>query len=193
MIRVTKVIWYITAATKIVCPKIFLMFFSRFIFRMPAVPIPRQVIDSDAVLAESWCAFRFFFPLCWERGRVPCIWENSAVLVRFGKSSKEYELDKLRKFTLNQHFSQTFVNYNLSSDLVLWNCALHIQFLYFKSFHFGSLQQIGNFRPLLGKKDTIWHWDWVLIMDPNSLEKNPWHFNQVVNGTLLILLGSLVI
>ena len=36
--------------------------------------------------------------------------------------------------------------------------------------HFGGQQPIGNFWSLFGKKDTIWHWDWVLIMDPNWLE-----------------------
>ena len=84
--------------------------------------------------------YRVFFSVCWEWGRVPCNWENSAVLVRFGKSSKEYKLDKLRKFTLNKHFIQTSVNYYPFSDLV------------FRKFYFGSLQQIGNFWPPFGKK-----------------------------------------
>ena len=41
-----------------------------------------------------------FFPVCWEWGRVPCNWENSAVLVQFGKNLKQNEHNKLRKFTL---------------------------------------------------------------------------------------------
>ena len=43
-------------------------------------------------------------------------------LRRFGtvlESLKENELDKLTKFTLNEHFIQTFVNYHPFSDIVL--------------------------------------------------------------------------
>ena len=117
-----------------------------------------------------------FFPVRWEWGRVPCKWEISTDFVHFGKSSKEYELDKLRKFTLDQHFIQTFVNYYPSSDLVFWNlCIAHSTCSIFvlKIFTLAVCSKLGIFGHLLGKKDTIWHWDWVLITDPNSLEKNP--------------------
>ena len=39
-------------------------------------------------------------------------------------SLKENELDKLKKFTLNEHFIQTFVNYHPFSDIVLWNLGI---------------------------------------------------------------------
>ena len=97
----------------------------------------------------------------------------SPVMVRFGKNSKEYELQKLRNVTLNQRFIQTFVNYYPFSDLIFLEFVHYTFNFVLKSFHLGSLQQMGIFGPLLGKKDTIWHWDWVLITDPNSLEKNP--------------------
>ena len=47
-----------------------------------------------------------------------------------------------KKFTLNEHFMQTFVNYYPSSNLVFWN--LCFQFLHLKFSLHGSLQQIGN-------------------------------------------------
>ena len=115
-----------------------------------------------------------FFPVSWEWGRVPCNWENSAVLVQFGENLKENELNKLRKFTLNKHFIQTYANYNPSSDLVLWNLCIAHQIFVLKVFTLAVFSTLGIFGPLLGKKDTIWHWDWVLITDPNSLEINPW-------------------
>ena len=84
-----------------------------------------------------------FFSVCWEWDRVPCNWESSAVLFQFGNNLKEHELDKLRKFSLNKHFIQSFVNYYHSFHLVL--CNLCIAHSIFVSFNFGSLQQIDNF------------------------------------------------
>ena len=51
----------------------------------------------------------------------------SSPLRSFGtvwESLKENELDKLKKFTLNEHFIQTFVNYHPFSDIVLWNLSI---------------------------------------------------------------------
>ena len=57
---------------------------------------------------------------------------NGAGFLQLGKlcsfgtvwgSLKENELDKLKKFTLNEHFIQTFVNYHPFSDIVLWNLS----------------------------------------------------------------------
>ena len=107
-------------------------------------------------------------------GPVPWNWENSTVLIQFGESLKEHEADKLRKFTLNQHFIQTLLNYPLPLILSFRICALHIQYLYLKFFTFAVCSKLGIFFPFLGKKDTIWHWDWVHITDPNSLEKKSW-------------------
>ena len=59
----------------------------------------------------------------------------------------------------------------------LWSCLLEFVHCTFNfctsSFLFGNLQQIVKFWSTFGKKDIIWHWDWVLITDPNSLEKTP--------------------
>ena len=58
---------------------------------------------------------------------------NGAGFLQLGKlrsfgtvweSLKENELDKLKKFTLNEHFIQTFVNYHPFSDIVLWNLSI---------------------------------------------------------------------
>ena len=49
-----------------------------------------------------------------------------------------------------------------------------------KSFHFDTLQHNGHFWPPFGKKGTIWHWDWVLKTDPNSLQKIPGHSGVAV-------------
>ena len=95
---------------------------------------------------------RVFFQSITKWGRVPCNGENSAVLVQFGKSSKEYELDKLRKFTLNQHYIQTFISLTTLPLIFSFGmCALHIQFLYIK---FSLWQSAANweFWALLGKK-----------------------------------------
>ena len=60
---------------------------------------------------------------------------NGAGFLQLGKlrsfgtvleSLKENELDKLKKFTLNEHFIQTFVNYHPFSDIVLWYCTLNV-------------------------------------------------------------------
>ena len=58
---------------------------------------------------------------------------NGADFLQLGKlrsfgtvweSLTENELDKLKKFTLNEHFIQTFVNYHPFSDIVLWNLSI---------------------------------------------------------------------
>ena len=97
-------------------------------------------------------------------------WEISTVFVHFGKSWKEYELDKLKKFTLNQHFFRLLLTTSLPLISYFGICVLHIHFLYLK---FSLWQFASNWEflaPFLEKKNTIWHWDWVLIKDPNSLE-----------------------
>ena len=50
-----------------------------------------------------------------------CNWENYR---RSFGTVWENELDKLKKFTLNEHFIQTFVNYHPFSDIVLWNLSI---------------------------------------------------------------------
>ena len=54
-----------------------------------------------------------------------------------------------------------------------WIWALSIQYFVFKLNTLKVSRKLGIFVPLLGNKDTISHWDWVLITDPNWLEKNP--------------------
>ena len=50
-------------------------------------------------------------------------------------------------------------------DLVFWNlCTAHSLFV-LKPFTLRVCSKLGIFGPLFGKKDTIWHWDWVLITD----------------------------
>ena len=93
------------------------------------------------------------------------------------------------KFSLNQHFIQTFISYYPSLIFSFGICALyiHICVLKFFTFHFWSLSKLAIVCPLLGKKDTIWHWDRVLITDPYSLEKNLWLFNwNLSHGALSI-------
>ena len=92
----------------------------------------------------------FSFSFCWEWDRVSWNWENSALLVQFGKSLKENELDKLRKYTLNQHFLLTTT---LPLIVSFGICALHIQLLYMY-LKFSLWQSAANwdFCLLLGKR-----------------------------------------
>ena len=131
-------------------------------------------------LLDMSCDFGFFisrvfFPVRWEWGRVPCNWENSAVFVQFGKRIKKYELYKLRKFTLKQHFIQTSVNQYSSSDLVYRNLCIAHSIFVLKVFNFGSLQQIGKFWPHFGKKTYYLALGLGPYNGPKFTRKNPCH------------------
>ena len=115
-----------------------------------------------------------FFPVRWEWDRVPFNREISAVFVHFVKSSKEHELDKLRKLALNQHFIQTFVYYSPSSDLIFWNLCIAHSIFVLKISTSAVSSKLGNFGPLLEKKRYYLALELGPYDGPKFTKKNPW-------------------